>query len=92
MHFFVKSHTIIEKSKSLGSKFIALLLLQKNLEANPSPNKENIRLNLILRTYNCDGLGELEKLKELLTKFEKEIQLRGIALWQETNIVDKKIN
>ena len=83
--------SITEGSKSVRSKIITLLLLRQNVEANPGPNKENIKQNLTLRTYNCNGLGDLNKFRRLLTKLRKEVQLGGIALLQETHIVDEKL-
>jgi hypothetical protein len=75
MNFSPISSSIIENLKSIRGKIIALLLLRQTMEAYHGPNRENIKPNLTLRTYNCNGLDNQIKFSRLLTKLRKEVQL-----------------
>jgi hypothetical protein len=80
--------SIVEKSKSIKSKTILMLLLRQNVEAKPGPCTESNKPNLILKTHNCNGLRDINKIRGVLTKLRKEVQSEGIALLQETHIID----
>ena len=60
----------------------------QNVESNPGPEND-IKPNVIIRTYNCNGLGNTNKFRRLLIKLKPEVQHGGIALLQETLIVDE---
>jgi exonuclease III len=62
---------------------IALLLLQQTVERNPGPKSETSIL-----TYNTNGLRDNDKLKRLLKKIDPMINNGGLALLQETHIVN----
>jgi hypothetical protein len=68
-----------------------MLLLRENIEANPGPNNGKIKPNLTLRTFNCNGLGDINKFRRVLTKLRKEVQSRGIAILKETRIIDENL-
>jgi hypothetical protein len=80
---------IMEKTSSVRNKTISTLLLRENIEANPGPNNCKIKPNLTLRTFNCNGLGDINKFRRVLTKLRKEVQSGGIAMLQETHIIMK---
>jgi hypothetical protein len=44
--------------------------------------------NFTLRTYNCNELGDINKFGSVFTKLRKKVQSGGIALLQETHIID----
>ena len=81
---------ICEKTRSIRAKTIANMLLKQNVESNPGP-ESNIKPNVAIRTYNCNGLGNTNKFRRLLTKLRPEVQQGGIALLQETHIVDENL-
>jgi exonuclease III len=87
---FVNVIGICEKTKSIRARIIALLLLRQNVESNPGPDK-SIKPNVSVRTYNCNGLGNVSKFRRLLIKLRLEVQRGGIALLQETHIVDENL-
>jgi hypothetical protein len=80
----------IEKSKLIRSKIITLLLLRQNVEANPAPNKKNIKPNLNLIIYGCNGLGDLNKFRMLLIQLRKKVQKGGIITDCRKHILLKK--
>ena len=44
-----------------------------------------------IRTYNCNGLGDLNKFRRLLIKVGMNLKKCGIILLQETHIKDENI-
>ena len=64
---------IAEKNISIRRKTIHALLLQQNIESNPGPKNEDIKPNLTLRTFNCNGLGNNMKMRRIFTKLKKEV-------------------
>ena len=66
------------------------MLLRQNVESNPGP-ENNIKSNVVIRTYNCNGLGNINKFRRLLIKLKPEVQHGGITLLQETHIVDENL-
>ena len=60
-----------EKTKSIRAKTIANMLLRQNVESNPGP-ENNIKPNVVIRTFNCNGLGNINKLRRLLIKLKPE--------------------
>ena len=69
-----------------------MLLLMHGIEPNPGPegDKSN-KPNFTVRTYNCNGLGNIDKFRRVLIKAGKEVQKGGIILLQETHIVDEDL-
>ena len=53
-------------------KIIDLLLLREGVESNPGP-EHNREVNLTISTYNCNGLGNRDKLRRTLAKSNMEI-------------------
>ena len=80
-----------EKTISIRRKTISMLLLQQNIETNPNPKNEDIKPNLTLRTFNCNGLGNNMKMRRVFSKLKKEVQNGGIVMLQETHIVDENM-
>ena len=62
---------------------ISLLLVCQGIEENPGPTKKSEIL-----TYNCNGLGDRNKLKRLLNKLNDKVSAGAIILLQETHIVN----
>jgi exonuclease III len=80
---------------SITLMVIYLLLLMQTVEPNPGPtpttNNNNRSMNnqtVSLVSYNCNGLGNPNKLKRLLNKVDPLVKKGGIILLQETHIVD----
>ena len=69
---------ICEKTESIRSKTLAILLLRQNIESNPGPENDT-KSNVVVRTYNCNGLGNINKFRRLLIKLKPEVQHGGIA-------------
>jgi exonuclease III len=63
---------------------IYLTLLKQTVESNPGPKKEEMKII----TYNCNGLGNKEKLRRLLNKSKPLVERGAIIFLQETHIVD----
>ena len=61
----------------------------EGVESNPGPaaNKPNLKV----RIYNCNGLGDLNKMRWVFNKSQKDIDNGGIVLLQETHVKDEKI-
>ena len=61
-----------------------------NLQNTPNVNQSNLNLksNLKVRTFNCDGLGNVNKLRRLLAKIRDEVKKGGIVLLQETHLAN----
>ena len=49
------------------------MLLRQNVESNPGP-ENGIKSNVVVRTYNCNGLGNVNKFRRLLIKLKPEVQ------------------
>ena len=58
-------------------------LICAGIELNPGP-----RGNMEVITYNCNGLGDKNKLRNLLLKVNKKVQEGAIIFLQETHIVN----
>jgi hypothetical protein len=69
-------------------KLIDILLFMHGIEINPGPVSHNNTNNLTIRTFNCNGLGDTNKLRRLLTKARSEVNKGGVILLQETHIKD----
>jgi exonuclease III len=71
------------------------LLIRSGIEVNPGPQESKDRnkgkSDLKIRTYNCNGLGDINKFRRLLTKIRNEVRNGGIVLLQETHIKDEDI-
>ena len=57
----IKKIELYEKTKSIRAKTIANMLLRQNVESNPGPEND-IKPNVVIRTYNCNGLGNIKKI------------------------------
>ena len=69
------------------NEIIYLLLLSQGIESNPGPNNISVlKPNLSVRTFNCNGLGNINKLRRLFAKVNKEVSLGGIVMLQETHL------
>ena len=78
---------------------IGLLLLAQTIEPNPGPNHnedktDDTKINALKKrisqiiTYNCNGLGNPNKLRRLLMKLDNIVKKKGIVFLQETHIVN----
>ena len=84
--FFVYSpenKNIFYKCKIMISLTIFLILICSGIEPNPGPQR-----NVEIITYNCNGLGDQNKLRRLLSKSNKKVQNGAIIFLQETHIVN----
>ena len=66
-------------------------LVRQGVESNPGPTHVDKKFNLKLRTYNCNGLGNHDKMRRLFTKARSEVNKGGIILLRETHIVDETL-
>ena len=73
-------------TKIMISLTICLMLLQQTVERNPGPEMISSKMSIL--TYNTNGLRDKRKLKRLLLKLKPLVENGGIALLQETHIVD----
>ena len=73
-------------TKIMISLTIYLLLLCQSVERNPGPKTGAPSMSIL--TFNTNGLRDKLKLKRLLMKINPIIDKGGIALLQETHIVD----
>ena len=85
----------VRSDKVANSQVVFLLLLRQGVESNPGPMDHDMgnlnsikksKVNLKLRTYNCNGLGKIDKLRRVLRKATKEVSEGGIVLLQETHV------
>ena len=58
---------------NIWSLIVEILLLIQGIESNPGPSgpgvlSDNLKINMTIRTYNCNGLGNLNKFRRLLAK------------------------
>ena len=67
---------------------IYIFLITQGIEPNPGPEKKS---NLSIRTFNCNGLGNTNKLRRLLTKVRQKVKLGGIVLLQETHLKSEEV-
>ena len=82
----------VEGVRSIRNNIIKMLLLMQGVESNPGPGEaKDKKPNLTIRSYNCNGLGNLDKFRRVLIKVRDEVRKGGIVLLQETHIVDEKI-
>ena len=65
---------------------IFLILISQNVETNPGPLSDKPSFKII--SYNCNGLGNPIKVKQLLHKLEATVNNNGIVFLQETHIVN----
>jgi exonuclease III len=65
---------------------IYLILIRSGIEPNPGPQR-----NTEIITYNCNGLGDQNKLRRLLSKSSKKVQNGAIIFLQETHIVNTEV-
>jgi hypothetical protein len=63
------------------------LLLTQNVEPNPGPMNQNTKAFKVI-TYNCNGLGNKDKLKRILHKSAEIVNKNGIVCLQETHITN----
>ena len=66
---------------------ISMSLIRGNVEINPGPPTKNRYLEIV--TFNCNGLGNRQKLKRILTKSNNITDKGGIVMLQETHITDQ---
>jgi hypothetical protein len=84
-NFTVPVKIIISSLKML-SMTIYLTLLKQTVESNPGEIKTTNKVSIL--SYNCNGLGNKDKLRRLLTKLNSTVEKGGIVFLQETHIVD----
>ena len=69
---------------------IYLLLVRGSVDLNPGP-ETRLRSDLTVRTFNCNGLGDLNKLRRVFCKVSDEVKKGGIVLLQETHTKDDSV-
>ena len=77
-------------TQNVQSITLRMLLLMYWIELNPGPNHD-LKLNLTIRTYNCNGLGNVNKLRRVLNKAYLEVSKGGTVLLQETHVKNDNI-
>ena len=87
LHFIPTMLISITKITNIKSiLLILLILLCAGIEPNPGPPRKTK-----ITTYNCNGLGDQNKLRRLLLKVNNEVSKGAIVFLQETHIVDTKV-
>jgi exonuclease III len=81
------NQVIILSVKMIIALIIALLLLSQTIEPNPGP-PDRCHKSFKVVTYNCNGLGNTNKLRRILLKSSKIVDNYGIVCLQETHIVN----
>ena len=57
-----------------------MLLLSQGVERNPGPAMQKMqKSNVSIRTYNCNGLGVVDKFRRILVKIMSEVGSGGIV-------------
>ena len=74
----------------MNGVMIYIMLLMQNVESNPGPGPPTV-CNLSVRTYNCNGLGNIDKFRRVLVNVRREVGHGGVVLLQETHIKDENI-
>jgi exonuclease III len=77
---FWNKASIYIRTEMLINVTIGLKLLQETVESNPGPH-------LDVLTYNCNGLRNQSKLKQLILKIQPMVEKGAIIFLQETHIV-----
>jgi exonuclease III len=85
-HFTPERIIFYISTKTILSLTIYLTLLKQNVESNPGEYKVLPDLSLV--TFNCNGLGDKNKLKKLLRKLDNLVEKGSIIFLQETHIVN----
>ena len=50
-----------------------------------------MKTNFTVRSYNCNGLGNQNKLRRVLIKVREEVKNGGVVLLKETHIKDESL-
>jgi exonuclease III len=85
-------HVFSVVDKMIRRLIIKTLLKRGNVELNPGPqmpvncNKTNTK-TMNVTTYNCNGLANRSKLKRVINKANKLLDMGGIVMLQETHIM-----
>ena len=79
-----QTQKFIVSTSEMLSITIYLTLLKQNVESNPGMN------TFTVTTYNCNGLGDRNKLKRLSLKIAPIVRKGGIVLLQETHLAETK--
>jgi hypothetical protein len=74
----------------MSKSLINSLLQIGNLEMNPGPSPQENKNVINIDTYNCNGLGDLKKLKRFMDKVGKITSKGGIVMLQETHLTNDK--
>ena len=78
--------------KMIRNRTVYRLLMLGGIHPNPGPVPlPGVRGDLGVRTLNCNGLGEVAKMRRLLHKVNSEVKGGGIVLLQETHVVDESL-
>jgi exonuclease III len=70
---------------------IKISLIRGNIEINPGPGPSIRNRLLDIITFNCNGLGNKQKLKRIITKANSITDKGGIVMLQETHITDESL-
>jgi len=83
-NYLVNFNKLIKTNKMVALT-IAIMLLKQNVEPHPGPN-DSSAFSVI--SFNCNGLGDKNKLKRLLRKLVKLVENNYFILLQETHIIN----
>ena len=94
LHIWMIAASFIIACAIMNALTIKYMLLIGGVESNPGPAQPNVKgaclekSILTIRTYNCNGLGKLDKFRRLLIKCRDEVKKGGVVLLQETHVID----
>jgi exonuclease III len=90
--YFLINVIFIISDNVMKHRNILRILILGGIETNPGPSTNVMpKSNLTVRTYNCNGLGNINKFRRLLIKIRDEVKKGGIVLLQETHITDENL-
>jgi exonuclease III len=96
--FFFRIVVLFLTDNFMKHLYILISLILGGIETNPGPSASDnhngstrLKSNMTIRSYNCNGLGSINKFRRLLTKIREEVKKGGVVLLQETHIKDENL-
>jgi len=90
LQFYEKKEQINSTVKMVRNAIIYLLLLMGNVEINPGPpgnSDTKTKVDLVITTFNCNGLGNRQKRIRILNKAKDITSNGGVVMLQETHLI-----
>ena len=88
INFLINLKRFIKTNKMIALT-IAITLLTQNVEPHPGPGPNDSSAFSVI-SFNCNGLGDKNKLKRLLLKVAKLVENNCFILLQETHIINSE--